>query len=46
MTSAAVANRQVRLKARPTGIPQAGHFEIVEAAVQEPPDGHLLVRNQ
>ena len=27
-----VSNRQVRLKSRPTGIPQATHFEIVEAA--------------
>src|SRR5919205_641742 len=26
-------NRQVRLRARPTGIPQAEHFEIVEAPV-------------
>jgi len=46
MNSVSAGNRQVRLKARPTGIPQAEHFEIVEAAVQEPPDGQLLVRNQ
>jgi NADPH-dependent curcumin reductase CurA len=38
-------NRQVRLKARPTGIPQASHFEIVEAPVPEPRDGQVLVRN-
>lgn len=38
-------NRQVRLKARPTGIPQAEHFEIVEAPVPQPRDGQVLVRN-
>lgn len=38
-------NRQVRLKSRPTGIPQAEHFEIVEAPVPEPADGQVLVRN-
>lgn len=38
-------NRQVRLASRPTGIPQAGHFEIVEAAVPAPAEGEVLVRN-
>jgi NADPH-dependent curcumin reductase CurA len=38
-------NRQVRLKARPAGIPQAEHFELVEAAMPEPADGQVLVRN-
>ena len=38
-------NRQVRLKARPSGIPQAEHFEIVEAPVPDPSDGQVLVRN-
>jgi NADPH-dependent curcumin reductase len=38
-------NRQVRLKARPTGIPQAEHFEIVEAPLAEPADGQVVVRN-
>jgi NADPH-dependent curcumin reductase len=38
-------NRQVRLKARPSGIPQAEHFEIVEAPVPEPAEGQILVRN-
>jgi len=28
-------NRQVLLKARPNGIPQAEHFEIAEAPVPE-----------
>jgi NADPH-dependent curcumin reductase CurA len=39
------ANRQVRLKTRPSGIPQAEHFEIVEAPVPEPAAGQVLVRN-
>ena len=40
-----LANRQVRLKSRPSGIPQAEHFEIVEAPVPDPEDGQVLVRN-
>ncbi|MCB1432782.1 MAG: NADP-dependent oxidoreductase [Alphaproteobacteria bacterium] len=39
-------NRQVRLKSRPDGIPQAEHFEIVDADVPEPAQGQILVRNQ
>ena len=38
-------NRQVRLKSRPSGIPQAEHFEIVEAPVPDLSDGQVLVRN-
>ena len=38
-------NRQVRLKSRPSGIPQAEHFEIVEVPAPEPRDGEFLVRN-
>jgi hypothetical protein len=38
-------NRQVRLKSRPDGIPQAEHFEIVDAPVPELRDGQFLVRN-
>jgi NADPH-dependent curcumin reductase CurA len=38
-------SRQVRLKSRPSGIPQAEHFEIVEVPVPEPADGQVLVRN-
>jgi NADPH-dependent curcumin reductase CurA len=38
-------NRQVRLKSRPSGIPQAEHFEIVEASVPDPSNGQVLVRN-
>jgi hypothetical protein len=39
-------NHQVRLKSRPIGIPQADHFEIVEAAVPNVGDGQLLIRNE
>jgi len=39
-------NRQVRLKARPDGIPQAAHFEIVESAVPSIGAGQFLVRNR
>jgi NADPH-dependent curcumin reductase CurA len=38
-------NRQVRLKSRPAGIPQAEHFEIVDAPVPEISAGQVLVRN-
>ena len=38
-------NRQVRLKSRPTGIPGAEHFEIVEAPAPDIADGQILVRN-
>ena len=41
-----VSNRQVRLKSRPTGIPQATHFEIVEAALPQLADKEFLVRNE
>ena len=39
-------NRQVRLKSRPTGIPQAEHFEVATAPVPELAEGQILVRNQ
>ena len=39
------ANRQVRLKSRPSGIPEAEHFEIVEVSAPEPSEGQVLVRN-
>jgi NADPH-dependent curcumin reductase CurA len=38
-------SRQVRLKSRPSGIPQAEHFEILEVPVPVPLDGQVLVRN-
>ena len=39
-------NRQVRLKSRPTGIPQADNFEIVAASVPEIADKQFLIRNE
>lgn len=39
-------NRQVLLKARPTAIPDAEHFEIVERSVPTIGDGQILVRNR
>jgi NADPH-dependent curcumin reductase CurA len=44
-TMAARTNHQVRLKARPDGIPEARHFELAEAPMPEPRDGQFLVRN-
>ena len=38
-------NRRVLLKERPTGIPQARHFQLDEAVVQPLQDGEVLVRN-
>ena len=38
-------NRQVILKSRPQGIPQAEHFAIVETPVGSPEVGEILVRN-
>ena len=39
-------NTQVLLKSRPQGIPQAGHFEIVETPMPALEPGQLLVRNE
>ena len=38
-------NRQVVLRARPSGIPEAEHFEIIEEPAPEIQDGKILVRN-
>lgn len=38
-------SRQVRLKSRPNGIPQAENFEIAEAQIPALRDGQFLVRN-
>jgi NADPH-dependent curcumin reductase len=43
---ATTVNRQVLLKSRPDGIPQAEHFAVAEAPVPVPHDGQLLVRNR
>src|SRR4051794_40050047 len=45
MSGSIMTNRQVRLKARPSGIPQAEHFEIVDAPMPVLQDGQILVRN-
>jgi NADPH-dependent curcumin reductase CurA len=39
-------NRQVRLKSRPAGIPQADNFAVAEAPVPELERGQILVRNE
>ena len=39
-------NNQVLLKSRPSGIPQAEHFELAQAPVPEPADRQFLVRNE
>jgi NADPH-dependent curcumin reductase len=39
-------NRQVRLKSRPNGIPEAHHFEIVAAPLHEPREREIVVRNE
>lgn len=38
-------NRQVRLKSRPVGVPQATHFDLVETPIPAPGAGEVLVRN-
>lgn len=43
--ASALTNRQVRLKSRPDGIPQAEHFELVQAPVPALQPGQILVRN-
>lgn len=45
MSTPSLKNRQVRLKTRPNGIPQAAHFEIVEQSLPEIKEGQILVRN-
>ena len=39
-------NTQVLLKSRPTGIPQAEHFEVVQTAMPQLEPGHFIVRNE
>jgi NADPH-dependent curcumin reductase CurA len=40
-----LVNRQVRLKSRPAGIPQAEHFELTQEPVPALQPGQVLVRN-
>lgn len=39
-------NRQVILKSRPVGIPQAEHFALVDVPLRELAPGEMLVRNE
>jgi NADPH-dependent curcumin reductase CurA len=40
-----LTSREVRLKSRPTGLPQESDFEVVPVAVTQPDDGEVVVRN-
>ncbi len=40
-----IKNREVRLKQRPTGMPEPSHFELVETELPEPGEGEFLARN-
>jgi NADPH-dependent curcumin reductase CurA len=40
-----IRNREILLKARPTGLPQESDFEIVDSELAEPGPGQVLVRN-
>ena len=40
-----LVSREVRLKSRPTGMPQTSNFELAEVAVPEADYGEVLVRN-
>ncbi len=46
MTNLPTTNTRVLLKSRPTGIPQAEHFEIAEADMPALEPGHFIVRNE
>ena len=39
-----VINKQVKLAARPEGVPNLSDFELAEAPIPEPQDGEVLVR--
>src|SRR5436190_15397584 len=39
-------SREVRLRARPEGVPRETDFELAEVEVGEPDDGELLIRNE
>ena len=40
-----VTSREIRLVARPQGVPDEGLFEVVETDVPDPADGQILIRN-
>src|SRR3954471_20663721 len=39
-------SREIRLAARPHGMPKESDFELAEVDVDEPGDGELLIRNE
>ena len=41
----ATTSREIRLKSRPVGLPQAENFELATAELPEPGEGQVLVRN-
>src|SRR6185312_6920259 len=45
MTQTPDTNLQIRLAARPKGLPQESDFQLVEEPVPQPGDGQVLVRN-
>ncbi len=38
-------SREIRLKSRPVGLPEAANFELASVELPEPGDGQVLVRN-
>src|SRR5258706_2249637 len=46
MTNFPKVTRQIVLKSRPAGIPQAENFDFAEAKIPELADGQILVRNE
>lgn len=46
MTNLPKTNTRVLLRSRPTGIPQAEHFEVAEADMPALEPGHFIVKNE
>jgi NADPH-dependent curcumin reductase CurA len=42
--SDSLSNLQVRLKARPVGVPTADHFELASVPIAEPGPGQVVVQ--
>lgn len=42
----ATKSREVRLRSRPVGLPEASNFEVATVDIADPGDGEVLVRNQ
>jgi NADPH-dependent curcumin reductase CurA len=45
-TAMATKSREVRLKSRPVGLPEASNFEVATVDIPDPGPGEVLVRNQ